>query len=284
MEQTINMQSETMSQKARKCKEDAKKRLDSKCKTKPPLPDLTLVDKWALRQFKHNAVRFLDNCHVRNSILQESNIDVTERTSDESPELQAMIVTSNIQQQTSYEEQGKNVTIGYKLADGQESKVYCDAVKELLMSSDMKKSFSEFTLTLIQNQYHLLCCIPPLSIAPCAVAVIEPFHQHCIASQDLSGTICEQSETHIIILVVHHLHYASPISLLQLVQALQTTYSTSIFDYLLFDMTAYSTPNPLDATQLILNSAGKLLMKVIPPFKQHQIGEVLYAGILPNNN
>lgn len=81
------------------------------------------------------------------------------------------------------------------------------------------------------------------------------------------------------VMLVHNLCYTTIPSLLQLLYAIDEKYTLLPFDYVLFDITQYTEPDQLDPTQVILNAAGKLFVKAIPPFKQMLIDEVVYIGI-----
>jgi hypothetical protein len=199
-------------------------------------------------------------------------------SSDESPQLLKVIAEFQEQQKEHDERERQQVTLKYILAQGTESEIYSDTVNKMLATGFCQKTFSEFTLALINNQYHLLCCISATeSDKVSAAAVIEPFHEHYIVTRDESGAYHQEQDSTLVL--VHDLYYSSTLSLLQLLQVIHTTYKDSQFNYIMFDMTPYVIPDPVDHTKMVLTSMGKRLVKVIPPYKEMQINDALYIGV-----
>jgi hypothetical protein len=93
----------------------------------------------------------------------------------------------------------------------------------MLAMGFFQKTFSEFTLVLINNQYHLLCCISATeSEKVSAAAVIEPFHEHDIVTSNESGAYHQEQDSTLVL--VHDLFYLSTLSFLQLLQVIHTTH------------------------------------------------------------
>jgi hypothetical protein len=92
--------------------------------------------------------------------------------------------------------------------------------------SGFRQTLSDFTLALIRYyQYHLMCCLSTSKLQDVSVAtVIEPSHEHYIVTRDASGVLNQY----------YDLYYSSgTLLLIQLLQAIDTTYKNLKFDYVI---------------------------------------------------
>jgi hypothetical protein len=68
-------------------------------------------------------------------------------------------------------------------------------------------------------------------------------------------------------------------SLVQMLHAINDTYTDLDFDYVMFDVTLYTMQHPTESSKLLLNKRGRDIIKVIPPDKEIQIDDMFYIGI-----
>lgn len=167
----------------------------------------------------------------------------------------------------------------YVLARDFESSIYCDTINKLIATGRNQKTLSEFSMALIHNQHHFLCCLPPAqdSETTAVAATIEPYHEQYMVTRDKPGDFMHQKDSTIVL--VHELYYTFTVSLLQLLFAIHTTYKGAPYDFVMFDTASYVTQDQEDATKLILTGMGKWLVKVIPPYKELQINDSLCIGV-----
>jgi hypothetical protein len=150
-------------------------------------------------------------------------MEYDEVDNNDDPELlDASRTTFNKEQEMHNEKEQQQVKVKYALTPGSESKVFCGTVENLISSGLNEKPFSEFTVELIQNQFHLLSCCS-IEEVPVAAAVIEPLHGYFLITRDVLGMIKQEKDSSV--MLVHNLCYTTIPSLLQLLHAIDEKYT-----------------------------------------------------------
>jgi hypothetical protein len=262
--------------------------LDSKNKDKPVLSDCELIQQWSLPQFKINHTRFLANCPVRKGIMDEKH------TTEKEQEMFLQDIWDEIEQLREEEQENdalelNRVSVQYQVDSSENTALFNETISKLMlnnMEATSTEMTNSFILSLVRNQHHLLCCIDDDN-KQCknedkkcqAAAIIEPYHVHHCVWQETSTSSNVRRTKDCSVILVHEFYYDTALSFLHLLHVIHDEYMDLKFDFLMFDISMYTGQHSTDSSKLVLNSKGREVIQIVPPYKEMQIDNSFYIGI-----